>query len=110
MNLYAQWKSLALNSDQHLLAAYGQNNSWTLGYNLFADVWLGTDLVESSVRVCDYWLPDVPDQFCWQVYNGHSNFIENIVLTSNFSNFGMPVDSLSTDATVAVSSWYFYHS
>ncbi|KAF8497609.1 hypothetical protein F5888DRAFT_1906874 [Russula emetica] len=85
-NLYAQWKSLALSSDQHLLAAYGQNNSWTLGYNLFADVWLGTNLVESSV------------------YNGHSNFIENIVLTSNFSNFGMPVDSLSTDTSVAVSS------
>ncbi|KAN0107744.1 hypothetical protein V8E52_009833 [Russula decolorans] len=85
-NLYARWKSLALSSDQHLLAAYGQNNSWTLGYNLFADVWLGTNLVESSV------------------YNEHSNFIDNIVLTSNFSNFGMPVDSLSTDTTVAVSS------
>ncbi|KAF8497614.1 hypothetical protein F5888DRAFT_1613618 [Russula emetica] len=53
-NLYAQWKSLALSDDQHLLAAYGQNHSWTLGYNLFADVWLGTNLVESSVGVCDY--------------------------------------------------------
>jgi hypothetical protein len=53
---------------------------------------------------------DVPAQFYWQVYNGHSNFIDNIVLTSHFSNFGMPVDSLSTDTTVAVSSWYFYNS
>ncbi|KAF8497612.1 hypothetical protein F5888DRAFT_1923669 [Russula emetica] len=89
-NLYAQWKSLALNSDQHLLAEYGQNNSWTLGYNLFADVWLGTNLVESSV------------------YNGHSNFINNIVSTSDFSNFGMPVDNLFTDTSVAVSSWSLF--
>ncbi len=50
-NLYAEWKSLALAGDQHLLAAYGQANSWTLGYNLFADVWLGTGVVESSVGV-----------------------------------------------------------
>jgi hypothetical protein len=88
---------------------YGQNNSWTLGYNLFADVWLETNLVEPSVGVRDYYFTDVPDQFYCQVYDGHSNFIDNIVLTSNFSNFGMPVDSLSTDTSVAVSSWYFYN-
>ncbi|KAF8491814.1 hypothetical protein F5888DRAFT_1613303 [Russula emetica] len=86
-NLYAQWKSLALSSDQHLLAAYGQNNSWTLGYNLFADVWLGTNLVESSVG---------------------SNFINNIILTSDHSGFGMPIDNLSTDTNVAVSSWSLF--
>ena len=52
--LYEQWKGLALGSDQHVLAVYGQSNSWTLGYNLFADVWLGTNLVDSSVgfRAC----------------------------------------------------------
>ncbi|KAI9448901.1 hypothetical protein BJY52DRAFT_1156153 [Lactarius psammicola] len=50
--LYAQWKSHALTGDKHLLAAYGQIGSWTLGYNLFADVWLNTSVVESSVGVC----------------------------------------------------------
>jgi len=111
VNLYAQWKSLAFSNDQHLLAAYGQNNSWTLGYNLFADVWLGTNLVESSVGVRDYCFPvALISFFSWQVYTGHSNFIDNIVLTSSFSNYGMPVDSLSTDTTVAVSSWYFHYS
>ncbi|KAF8497618.1 hypothetical protein F5888DRAFT_1699470, partial [Russula emetica] len=68
---------------------YGQTNSWTLGYNLFADVWLllGTDVVESSV------------------YAGHSNFLDNLVLTSNFSTFGMPVDNaVPTDTNIAVSS------
>ena len=42
---------MALDSaDQHILAVYGQD-SWTLGYNLFADRWLGTTLVEQSVSV-----------------------------------------------------------
>ena len=61
--LYTQWKSLALSSDKHLLATYGQTNSWTLGYNLFADVWLGTNLVESSVGVLEYSFLAVSDQF-----------------------------------------------
>ena len=50
-NLYTQWKSLALTGDSRLLAAYGQMDSWTLGYNLFADVWLGTDVVDSFVSI-----------------------------------------------------------
>ncbi|KAH9171858.1 hypothetical protein EDB89DRAFT_1056577 [Lactarius sanguifluus] len=61
--LYSQWKGLALTRDQHLLAAYGLENSWTLGYNLFADAWLGTAVVESSV------------------YYSQSNFIYNFSAT-----------------------------
>ncbi|KAH9996278.1 hypothetical protein BJV77DRAFT_942524 [Russula vinacea] len=85
-----QWKSLALSSDQHLLAVYGQADSWTLGYNLFADVWLGTDLVESSV------------------YDGQSSFISNLALNSTFSKFGMPVDSVNSDTGVVMSSWNLF--
>ncbi|KAI0290746.1 hypothetical protein B0F90DRAFT_1652294 [Multifurca ochricompacta] len=88
--LYGQWKSLALGSDQHLLAVYNQENSWTLGYNLFADVWLGTNLVESSI------------------YDGQSSFINNIALTSTFSNFGIPVDSLGSDTSVTISGWNLF--
>jgi hypothetical protein len=96
-----------LSSDKHLLAAYGQPNSWTLGYNLFADVWLGTNLVESSVGVLEYSILAASDQF--QVYTGHSNFIDNLVLTSNFSTFGMPVDNaVPTDTNIAASSQYFH--
>jgi hypothetical protein len=87
-SLYSQWSSLALDSDQHLLAAYGQVGSWTLGYNLFADAWLDTSVVESSV------------------FNGQSSYIDNVTLTSSVSNFGMPIDSLS--ANVAVSSWNLF--
>ncbi|KAI9440205.1 hypothetical protein BJY52DRAFT_524154 [Lactarius psammicola] len=89
-SLYAQWKSLALGGDKRLLAAYGQTDSWTLGYNLFADVWLDTSVVESSV------------------YDGLSSFIGNLTSTSTFSNFGMPVDNLSSDTSVAVSNWNLF--
>ncbi|KAI9433016.1 hypothetical protein H4582DRAFT_2188438 [Lactarius indigo] len=88
--LYSQWRNIALDSDQHLLVAYGQVGSWTLGYNLFADAWLDTRVVESSV------------------FSGQSNFIDNLTLTSSFSNFGMPVDSFNTDTSVSISSWNLF--
>ena len=40
----------------------------------------------------------------FQVYDAHSSYINNIALTSNFSNFGMPVDDYNTDAGTATSS------
>ncbi|KAN0141387.1 DUF1793 domain containing protein [Lactarius tabidus] len=84
--LYTQWKGLALASDQHLVAIYGFTNLWTLGYNLFADVWLSTSVVESSV------------------YDGQSSFINNIALTSSFSNYGIPIDNYNTDTSTAAST------
>ncbi|KAH8997909.1 hypothetical protein EDB92DRAFT_1792338 [Lactarius akahatsu] len=91
-SLYGQWRALALASDQHILAAYGLADSWTLGYNLFADVWLGTSVVESSV------------------YDGQSNFMQNftVTLASPFSSFGMPVDSYSADRRITASSWTLF--
>jgi hypothetical protein len=80
-----------------------------LGYNLFADVWLGTGLVDKSVSVLESSLLAVSDQF--QVYDGHSTFIYNLVLNSNFTNYDMPIDNaVPTDTSAAVSSWYLYHS
>jgi hypothetical protein len=32
-----------------------------------------------------------------------------MISNSNFSNFGMLVDNVLSDTSVAVSSWYFYH-
>ncbi|KAI9431942.1 hypothetical protein H4582DRAFT_1214353 [Lactarius indigo] len=85
--LYAQWKSLALTSDKHLFATYEQVGSWTLGYNLFADVWLNTSIVESSV------------------YDGQSNFINSLLLALNYSVLGVPVDNLGSDTSVSVPGW-----
>ena len=107
--LYDQWKSLALGSDQHLLAVYGQTSTWTLGYNLYADAWLGTNLVDPSVGVPAYSSHVVSDKF--QIYNSHSRFLEYLRLTSMPSTFkfGMPVDNLLSDTTVVVSSWCFHY-
>ncbi|KAI0259050.1 hypothetical protein BC834DRAFT_974627, partial [Gloeopeniophorella convolvens] len=87
---YNEWKSLALDTDQHLLAVYGNAGSWTLGYNLFADVWLGTNLVDSSVL------------------DGHASFIDNLASTSSFASFGLPVDSLNSDTMTTISSWNLF--
>ncbi|KAI9513397.1 hypothetical protein F5148DRAFT_990760 [Russula earlei] len=92
--LYRPWRTFAifgLGNDPHILAAYfAQPDSWTLGYNLFADVWLETGLVELSV------------------YNAHSSFILNTALNSTPSDFGLPVDNVFTDTVVAVSSWNLF--
>ncbi|KAH8997908.1 hypothetical protein EDB92DRAFT_1305914 [Lactarius akahatsu] len=90
-DLYSQWKGLALARDQHLLAAYGLEDSWTLGYNLFADAWLGTAVVESSV------------------YDSQSSFIYNFTATLVPPRaFGMPVDSYSADIKITASSWTLF--
>ncbi|KAH9026504.1 hypothetical protein EDB85DRAFT_2291888 [Lactarius pseudohatsudake] len=70
--LYAQWKSLALTDDKHLLEVYGDMKSSSLGYDLFPDLWLNTSVVESSV------------------YNGQSSFIYNLSLypdTTGWANY-----------------------
>jgi len=65
--------------------------------------------VESLVGILEYLFLVISDQF--QVYAGHSSFIDNLVLTSNFSTFGMPIDNaVPTDTNIAVSSWYFFNS
>ena len=46
----------------------------------------------------------VSDQL--QIYDGHSDFINNLMTNSNFSHYGMPIDSTDTSATV--SSWYLH--
>jgi hypothetical protein len=58
--------------------------------------------VESSVGVREYSFLSVSHLF--QVYNGHSSFIDNIVSNSNFSKFGVPVDNVPPDTSSAVSS------
>ncbi|KAI0310959.1 hypothetical protein OF83DRAFT_814390 [Amylostereum chailletii] len=49
-DFYVQWKSHALAEDGHMLLAYGaDSSSFSLGYNVFADLWLGTGVVDSDV-------------------------------------------------------------
>lgn len=48
--LAASWQSLALSADGgHLLGVYGDDSSWALLYNVYADRLLGTGIVSPDV-------------------------------------------------------------
>lgn len=53
--LVQTWASLALSTSNNLLLAYGTTGTSTLGYNLFADRWLATNIV--STEVCSIYVP-----------------------------------------------------
>ena len=52
-NYAKTWKSLALPSNaQQILSSYGApTDSYALPYNLFADKWLGTEIIDSAVSI-----------------------------------------------------------
>ncbi|KAI0058455.1 hypothetical protein BV25DRAFT_1902161 [Artomyces pyxidatus] len=90
-SLFGQWKSLALASDNHVLAVYGQSSSWSLGYNLFADRWLGTNLLDSSA------------------FDGQTQFLSNIASSNaNVTLYGTPIDSFTIGSTT--STWDIFTS
>lgn len=72
--LMDQWLSTALSSSkQRILGILGEEDSWGLMYNLYADVLLGTNLVPKSVSVyCTYHtaLPTLH-----QVLDIHTNYL-----------------------------------
>ena len=54
--LLREWTSLAMSSDQsHILGFYGEENSTSLLYNIYADRLLGTGLFSQSVG--DHYFP-----------------------------------------------------
>ncbi|KAI9464566.1 hypothetical protein BJY52DRAFT_1414561 [Lactarius psammicola] len=73
LNRQADWPC-----DRRPVAAYELVDLWTLGYNLFADIWLDTNVVESFVGL--QWL----------------------------NNSGTPVDNLSSNTSNPVSSWKLF--
>ncbi|KAH9942450.1 uncharacterized protein BXZ73DRAFT_41115 [Epithele typhae] len=74
------WQSLAvISGNARISATYGDANSWSLGYNLYADLLMGTNLVPSSVR---------QDQT--QYLSGQLNAAPM---------FGLPIDSASGQTT-----------
>ncbi|KAH9033214.1 hypothetical protein EDB83DRAFT_2525491 [Lactarius deliciosus] len=78
---YTTWKSLALGPDQHVLAQYQNESSWSLGHNMFADHWLKTGFISEAILVA------------------HSNFLKQVNITAapltySIADIGIPLDSL----------------
>ncbi|KAI0759822.1 DUF1793-domain-containing protein [Trametes elegans] len=78
--LVGSWQSLALSSDQqHILGIYGNQASWALMYNLYADKLLGTNVVSQTL---------LQDQA--QFYRS---------LLQSTPPFGLPIDSGASQTT-----------
>ncbi|KAI0267843.1 hypothetical protein BC834DRAFT_870190 [Gloeopeniophorella convolvens] len=71
------WETLALGSDQHLLATYGDQSSWSLGYNYFADLWLQTHILSKAT------------------FDAQLDFLSNTKVSGTFdvANVGVALDS-----------------
>lgn len=108
---YSQWKSHALGSDDHLLIQYGDESSWSLGENMFADIWLQTDLISSDVRIRSPIALVKDAQISLQIFTAHVNFLKTVNFTAVSHTFtiaetGIPLDSLRT-SNVTYSSNHF---
>lgn len=87
-SMYTQWKSLgALSASSGLLAIIGEGNTYSTGYNLFADKWLGLGIVEDAV------------------YGAQTALVKNL-LQSTTTAYGIPVDS--TSGTIVDVDWNFF--
>ncbi|RPD75342.1 hypothetical protein L226DRAFT_534905 [Lentinus tigrinus ALCF2SS1-7] len=72
--LIGSWLSLAeSSSQQHLLGVYGDQQSWALLYNIYADLLLGTNLIPQSI------------------IEGQTQFYGSLLTTAPV--FGLPIDS-----------------
>ncbi|EIM89463.1 uncharacterized protein STEHIDRAFT_52330 [Stereum hirsutum FP-91666 SS1] len=104
-DLYSQWKALAVDSPtSSLLATYGQSSSWTLGDNIFFDLWLQTGLVEESVRIslrhfhCGYnsRKPSYLVLFHFKILDAQTQLYSTLIGSGSFQ-YGLPADSSSLD-------------
>ncbi|GJE94471.1 hypothetical protein PsYK624_106410 [Phanerochaete sordida] len=86
------WKSLALASDGHILSSYGDtaNPSWALEYNLYADKWLGTDILDAAT------------------YSSETSFVQGL-LAANPNGLPISSDQLSSSSNAnADTAWTLF--
>jgi hypothetical protein len=91
-----------LASDQHLLAQYKNESSWSIGYNMFADHWLQTGLISQSVRVALEEQKEILAHVRLQILTAQSTYLEKVNFTVAPPTFsvpgvGLPLDSLRPD-------------
>ncbi|KAI0762087.1 hypothetical protein BD413DRAFT_643854 [Trametes elegans] len=86
-SLIGGWQSHALSSDQqHILGTYGDQQSWALMYNLYADRLLGTNVVDQAIL------------------QGQTAFYKNLL--SSAPVFGLPIDSQTSQ--LASAAWTLF--
>ncbi|KAH9072178.1 hypothetical protein EDB83DRAFT_2313272 [Lactarius deliciosus] len=73
--------------------------------NLYAQWKTGTTSSNHPSVSADSCLVLTPIRVGFQIYDGQSSFLDNLLLTSNFSDSGVPVDNFGWDTRVRVSSW-----
>ncbi|KAI0335016.1 DUF1793-domain-containing protein [Cubamyces sp. BRFM 1775] len=87
--LVGSWQSLATSSDQqHILGIYGNQNSWALMYNIYADLLLGTNIVSQTLL------------------KGQTAFYNTLFNSGNLLSYGIPLDSFIGDTTSA--AWQLF--
>jgi len=85
----ATWQSLALSSDhQSVLSNYGNQNSWAMEYNLYADLLLGTKVIPDSI------------------YQTLATYYQGLVSSTIATQYGLPIDSSSLN--VGNSAWTMF--
>ncbi|THH15082.1 hypothetical protein EUX98_g9519, partial [Antrodiella citrinella] len=91
--LVSSWQSLALSQDSlHVLAVYGNEQSWTLPYNLYADILLQTNLISNNI------------------YTSETSFLGGLLPESANGSlatpFGIPIDTFTS--TQGYASWTMF--
>ncbi|EMD40769.1 hypothetical protein CERSUDRAFT_111353 [Gelatoporia subvermispora B] len=78
-SLISQWEQLATASgNNHLTLTYGDDTSWGLAYNLYADILLNTSLVPAQIyEMQSSWYATVANQFGVQLDTRHTYVLSN---------------------------------
>ncbi|EIM87375.1 uncharacterized protein STEHIDRAFT_146778 [Stereum hirsutum FP-91666 SS1] len=84
------WSSLAISSSNSLLLSYGNSGSSSYGYNIFADLWLGTNLVSSTIL------------------SGQTSFIASA--STDSSKYGLVVDSSDPISGKSYAPWNMFEA
>ncbi|KAJ8483511.1 hypothetical protein ONZ51_g4652 [Trametes cubensis] len=87
--LVGSWQSLATSSDQqHILGTYGDQSSWALMYNIYADLLLGTNIVSQTLL------------------KSQTAFYNSLFNSGNLLSYGIPLDSFFGHQTSA--AWQLF--
>lgn len=74
------WLSSSLSTDrQHILGVFGDESSWSLTYNLYADALLGTNLVPQSVTspTTGFHPCELIHALCTQILESHTQYLSD---------------------------------